>query len=207
MRSSPRQSPRYPGSGEPPESFPADLSGPDGGQPYAGPFPTGTPPDQQYAGYGRPEVDEEAYARALYGDGGVHAGPGTGLGYTDAGWAGTPYGGSHHRDPDTTDPDLAGSAYGRALYGDPGRSAPPLEDPALGHPDTAYAPAGYGYDPSTMAAAHADPDSTAPMAADRDQVDLAYHGPGGEPAYGYPQPYDATPPYGAPPAYDPAPAY
>jgi hypothetical protein len=163
-----------------------------------------------------PEVDDSAYARALYGDGGVHAGPGTGLGYTDAGWAGTPHGGTYYNDPDTTDPDLAGSAYSRAMYGDPGQAAPPREDPALGHPDMGYAPAGYGYgyDPSTMPApGYADPDSTGPMAGDRDQVDLAYYGPSGEPAYAYPQSYDPTPappaygpPQGYAPAYDPTPA-
>jgi hypothetical protein len=205
MRTSPRQSPRYPGAGLPPGASAPDVPGPEGEQLYAGPFPTGPPLDQQYAGYGTPEVDEEAYARALYGDGAdVHAGPGTGLGYTDANWAGAPYGGSYYSDPDTTDPDLAGSAYGRAMYGDPGRSAPPLEDPALGHPGMGYE-AGYGYgdDPSAMPApGYADPDATGPMAGDRDQVDLAYYGPGGEPAYGYAQPQ--APAYGPPEGYAPA---
>src|ERR671930_2193530 len=156
MRTSPRQSPGHPGY--PPEASFPHPSGPHGGQRHAGPAPTGAPPGQPPPGYGAPEVDEHAYARALYGDGGVHAGPGTGLGYADGGWAGTPYGGSHHGDPDTTARDLAGRAYRRALYGDPGRSAPPLEDPALGHPDPWYAAAGYGDDLPTMPAAG--PDST-----------------------------------------------
>jgi hypothetical protein len=194
MRTSPRQSPRYPGAGYPESE-----------QLYADPVPTGTPLDQQYAGYGTPAVDEEAYARALYGEGtGVHAGPGTGFGYTDANWAGGAYGGSYYSDPDTTDPDLAGSAYGRAMYGDPGQSAPPLEDPALGYPGMGYEAAGYGYDPSTMpASGYADPDSTGPMAGDRDQVDYAYYGPSGEPAYGYDQPYAQAPAYGPPEGYAP----
>ncbi|HEY2957229.1 MAG TPA: hypothetical protein VGM21_03320 [Actinomycetota bacterium] len=211
MRTSPRQSPGYPRSGYPPEASPADLPGPEGGRPYADPSPTGRPPGQQpagyesTAGYAAPALDEQAYARALYGDGGVHAGPGTGLGYADAGWAANPYGGSYHGDPDTTDPDLASRAYGRALYGDPGRSAPPLEDPGLGHPGTWYGPAGHGYPPSAVpAAGHADPDGTGPMAAGPDQVDLAYYGPRGEPAPGYPRSYDPAPASGPPEEYAPA---
>jgi hypothetical protein len=201
MRTSPRQSPGHPGSGYPPEASFPDLSG-EAEPPHADPAPTGTPPGQPSAGYGAPEVDEHAYARALYGDGAVHAGPGTGLGYADAGWAGTPYG-SHHGDPDTTDPDLAAGAYRRALYGDPRRSAPPLEDPALGHPGGWYAPAGYGYGPPTMpAAGHAGPDGTGPVGAD--QVDLAYYGPGGEPTRGYPRAYDPPPSYRPPEGYGPA---
>src|SRR6266540_3955521 len=190
MRTSPRQ---YPGAGLPPDASMPDVPGYEGQQLYAEPAPNGTPLDQQYAGYGTPEADDSAYARALYGDAGVHAGPGTGLGYTDANWAGAPYGGSYYSDPDTTDPDLAGSAYGRATYGDPGQAAPPLEDPALGHAGMGYGYAsagyGYGYDPSTMPApGYGDPDSTGPMAGERDQVDLAYYGPGGEPAYAPPEP-------------------
>ena len=212
MRTSPRQSPQYPGAGLPPGTSAQDVPGHEGEQLYADPFFTGSPLDQQYAGYGTPELDEEAHARALYGNGAdVHAGPGTGLGYTDANWAGAPYGGSYYSDPDTTDPDLAGSAYGRAMYGDPGRSAPPLEDPALGHPGMGYeAPGyayGYGYDASAMPApGYADPDATGPMAGDRDEVDLAYYGPGGEPAYGYAQSYGQTqaPAYGPPEGYAPA---
>jgi len=190
-----------------------DVPDYEGQRPYAEPVPNGTPLDQQYAGYGMPEVDDSAYARALYGDGGVHAGPGTGLGYTDASWAGAPYGGSYYGDPDTTDPDLASSAYGRAMYGDPGQAPPPLEDPALGHAGMGYGYAnagyGYGYDPATMPApGYDDPDATGPMAGGRDQVDLAYYGPGGEPAYGYAQqqaaPAYVAPGYGQPEAYAPA---
>jgi hypothetical protein len=211
MRTSPRQ---HPGAGLPPGASMPDVPDYEGQRPYAEPAPNGTPLDQQYAGYGMPEVDDSAYAHALYGDGGVHAGPGTGLGYTDASWAGAPYGGSYYGDPDTTDPDLASSAYGRAMYGDPGQAAPPLEDPALGHAGMGYgyATAGYGYDydygydPATMPApGYGNPDATGPMAGGRDQVDLAYYGPGGEPAYGYAQP-QAAPAYGAP-AYDQAEAY
>src|SRR5919197_1290925 len=155
MRTSPRQ---HPGAGFPPGASMPDVPDYEGQRPYAEPVPNGTPLDQQYAGYGMPEVDDSAYARALYGDGGVHAGPGTGLGYTDAGWAGAPYGGSYYGD--------AGMGYGYAAAG--------------------Y---GYGYDPATMPApGYADPDATGPMAGERDQVDLAYYGPGGEPAYGYAQP-------------------
>jgi hypothetical protein len=199
MRTSPRQ---HPGAGLPPGASMPDVPDYQGQPPYAEPVPNGTPLDQQYAGYGMPEVDDSAYARALYGDGGVHAGPGTGLGYTDAGWASAPYGGSaYYGDPDTTDPDLASSAYGRAMYGDPGQAAPPLEDPALGQAGMGYGYAtagyGYGYDPATMPApGYGDPDATGPMAGGGDQVDLAYYGPGGEPAYGYAQP-QAAPPYGA----------
>jgi hypothetical protein len=207
MRTSPRQ---YPGAGLPPDASMPDVPGYEGQQLYAEPAPNGTPLDQQYAGYGTPEADDSAYARALYGDAGVHAGPGTGLGYTDANWAGAPYGGSYYSDPDTTDPDLAGSAYGRAMYGDPGQAAPPLEDPALGHAGMGYGYAsagyGYGYDPSTMPApGYGDPDSTGPMAGERDQVDLAYYGPGGEPSYGYAQSYG--PPEGYAPAYGQAEGY
>ena len=199
MRTSPRQ---YPGAGLPPGASMPDVPDYEGQRPYAEPVPNGTPLDQQYAGYGMPEVDDSAYARALYGDGGVHAGPGTGLGYTDASWAGAPYGGSYYGDPDTTDPDLASSAYGRAMYGDPGQAPPPLEDPALGHAGMGYGYAnagyGYGYDPATMPApGYDDPDATGPMAGGRDQVDLAYYGPGGEPAYGYAQ-QQAAPAYVAP---------
>jgi hypothetical protein len=216
MRTSPRQ---YPGAGPPPGAPIPDASGYEGQPRYADPAPTGTPLDQQYASYGTPEVDDSAYARALYGDAGVHAGPGTGLGYTDADWAGAPYGGSSYSDPDTTDPDLAVGAYGRAMYGDPGQPAPPLEDPALGQAGMGYATAGYGYgydyEPSMMPApGYGGPDSTGPMAGERDQVDLAYYGPGGEPAYGNAQTYgqqQAPPAYGPPegyaPAYDPADAY
>ncbi|HEX6675843.1 MAG TPA: hypothetical protein VF486_12545 [Actinomycetes bacterium] len=207
MRTSPRQ---HPGAGFPPGASMPDVPDYEGQRPYAEPVPNGTPLDQQYAGYGMPEVDDSAYARALYGDGGVHAGPGTGLGYTDASWASAPYAEPYYGDPDATDPDLASSAYGRAMYGDPGQAAPPLEDPGLGHAGTGYGHAtdgyGYGYDPATMPApGYGNPDATGPMAGERDQVDLAYYGPGGEPAYGYAQP-QAAPAYGAP-AYDQAEAY
>jgi hypothetical protein len=209
MRTSPRQ---HPGAGFPPGASMPDVPDYEGQRPYAEPVPNGTPLDQQYAGYGMPEVDDSAYARALYGDGGVHAGPGTGLGYTDASWAGAPYAEPYYGDPDATDPDLASSAYGRAMYGDPGQAAPPLEDPGLGHAGAGYGYAtdgygyGYGYDPATMPApGYGNPDATGPMAGERDQVDLAYYGPGGEPAYGYAQP-QAAPAYGAP-SYDQAEAY
>src|SRR6266540_3191798 len=185
MRTSPRQSPRYPGAGLPPGTSAPDVPGHEGEQPYADPFFTGSPLDQQYAGYGTPELDEEAYARALYGNGAdVHTGPGTGLGYTDANWAGAPYGGSDYSDPDTTDPDLAGSAYGRAMYGDPGRSAPPLEDPALGYPGTGY-----------EAPAYQQPEEYAPPAYGTQAMPAAEPAGYGQPAYAPAEPdyYDGDP--------------
>jgi hypothetical protein len=226
MRTSPRQSGGYPGASVPPGT-PLE-----GEQPYPDQFPGGAPFDQRYAGYQTPEVDEQAYARALYGNGdggdGVHAGPGTGLGYTDASWGRGPDGGPWYSDPDATDPDLAGSAYARAMYG--GQAAPPMEDPALGQPgpwyDSTSGGAEFGYDPSVTPypgySGYADPDATGPVPDQRDQVDFAYYGPRGEPAaYGYGDPYGpadtsygpAETPYGPeagagyrqPQAYAPAP--
>jgi hypothetical protein len=226
MRTSPRHSPRYPGASDPPGPPFEDDGVLEGEQPYADQLPGGMPYDQRYAGYEAPEVDGSAYARALYGNGdGVHAGPGTGLGYTDSGWAGVPNGDPWYNDPDATDPDLASSAYARAMYGDPGQAAPPMEDPALGRPGPWYDPSTpsgeFGYDPSVMPhPGYLGPDSTGPLPGERDQVDFAYYGPQGEPAsYGYGSPYDppaapSTPygpepaAYGQPPAgYPPSPGY
>jgi hypothetical protein len=226
MRTSPRHSPRYPEGNDPPgRPFP-DAGAGEGELPYVDQFPGGASYDQRYAGHETPLLDEGAYARALYGNGGngdgVHAGPGTGLGYTAAGWERTQNGDPWYTDPDATDPDLAGSAYARASYGDPGQAAPPMEDPALGHQGTWYdhptRPGDVGYDPSVMPyPGYGGPDSTGPLPSDRDQVDLAYYGPAGEPAppYGYPAPYappEPQPPYGSysqepPGRYGPPPGY
>jgi hypothetical protein len=236
MRTSPRHSPRYPEANNPPGTPLPDDGVREGELPYGDQFPGGASYNQSYdqrytgyAGYETPLLDEEAYARALYGNGasgdGVHAGPGTGLGYTDAGWGRTQNGDPWYTDPDATDPDLASSAYARAMYGDPGQAAPPMEDPSLGRQGPWYDPSppasDFGYDPSVMPhPGYGGPDTTGPLPGDRDQVDLAYYGPAGEPApsYGYTSPYgpaEPQPPYGSsygpdtagygpPPGYPPA---
>jgi hypothetical protein len=213
MRTNPRHSPRYPEANNPPGT--PD----DGAPPYGDRVPGGAPYDQRYAGYAGYEtpVDEGAYARALYGNGGngdgVHAGPGTGLGYTDAGWGQTQNGDPWYTDPDATDPELASLAYIRASYGDPGQAAPPMEDPALGYQgpwyDPSTPPGDVGYDPSAMPPpGYGGADATGPLPGDRDQVDLAYYGPAGEPApsYGYAAPYtpaEPRSPYGSPYGQEP----
>src|SRR6266508_4494509 len=190
MRTSPRQ---YPGAGLPPDASMPDVPGYEGQQLYAEPAPNGTPLDQQYAGYGTPEADDSAYARALYGDAGVHAGPGTGLGYTDANWAGAPYGGSYYSDPDTTDPDLAGRPHGRAMYGERDQVDlayyGPGGEPSYGYaqsygPPEAYAPA-YGQ-AEAYAPAYGQAEAYAPAYAEAATVvePAGY----GEPAYAPPEP-------------------
>jgi cytochrome b561 len=210
MRTSPRHSPRYPDVNDPPGTPLPDYGVRDRELPYRD--SGGAPYGQSYTpGYDTPLLDEAAYARALYGNGdsgygdGIHAGPGTGLGYADAGWGQAQNGVPWYTDPDATDPDLAGSAYARAMYG--GQAAPPMEDPALGHQGPWYDPSsaagGFGYDPSALPyPGHGGPDATGPLPGDREQVDLAYYGPTGEPAptYGPYAPAEPQPPYGPEPA-------
>jgi hypothetical protein len=233
MRTSPRHSPRYPEANNPPGTPLPDDGVREGGLPYGDQVPGEAPyesydqPYNQwnpgYAGYETPLLDEAAYARALYGNGGdghgIHPGPGTGLGYTDTSWGRAQTDDPWYTDPDATDPNLSGAAYARAIYGEEGQAAPPMEDPALGQQRPWYDPSmparDFGYDPSVMPPpGYRGPESTGPLPSERDQVDLAYHGPAGEPApsHGYAGSYAPAEPrspysgsYGpAPTGYEPA---
>ncbi len=123
------------------------------------------PDGQWYLDHAGPEAEDGgAYARALYGDGhrdDLHAGPGTGLGYTDSAYARALYR-SAPPDPDVTDPNLTDSAYDRALYAEPAR---PYDQ---GERGADLAQPGYG-------TPYGDPDATGPFYGDHD-VDLAYLG-------------------------------